>query len=1058
MHSALQAELRFSQLIKTTCRHCARHHPSKPRSFHSTNQRYVPQDSPANSSSLNGRFPAGHATESGPRGEVARGKTQPEAAASHPPPQPETPIQTEKEPSASENTGKEQPNYYGSPAKRRLRNRAAREKESEVAKLPEWFANNNVHLFGSGPLSAATASTIDVVPDYEGGGAPQPAAIPGKPEENIGESNENHTSQDAGNEDSTKETTSLLLQGGSPESPQDDKKYYIVSDQYEEVVRTTKGLLRSGHNSKLAEVDDTLRNHLLLSYTGSDGAIYLDHLVETLARDLGCDMVSLDAQDISELIRGSGQADNVAIDGRLLSYEVFTESFSDMSLIPSQRPLEEDEDGLDEDEDDSLSDMDRFPDSAGPRPMSGMPFMVGRPITIALKDLLGDAPSRSSSTGGRTRLTDIFGPGSLSKSKSRSPDFSNVIDRLVTTLVQSQKSAAAEPSDEDGKQRKHAIEERRKEIVQKTGTPAHSTIIHIKDLRAIQDMPIGNQFLQMLYAGISSLRESGANVVIVGTDTTRKEIFPLTKQKIHDIQDGRPQEISQNIVLTPVLPNTKSKLTLHQDRKRRIATINMRHLWQMMKHRDWSIFVNLQPGFWRRGFLDELHPSDRLELEGDVWSFAYVQRLATYISGMLASRLPSDAGRDLREQPIIGKAAAMLRDSDESKAHWVNTYRKNNKDDTTPSKSADGGSTPSLMRLFRNQGGPEVDEQVIPSFDDSRLRRIRASATKYEKKLMTGIIEPKNIKTTFNDVHMPIETIDALQVLTTLSLTRPDAFKYGVLASDKIPGLLLYGPPGTGKTLAAKAVAKESGATMLEVSAADINDMYVGEGEKNVKALFSLAKKLSPCVVFLDEADAIFSARSNSGRRVNHRELLNQFLKEWDGMSNDSGSAFIMVATNRPMDLDDAVLRRLPRRLLVDLPTESDRLEILKIHLRNENLASDVDLPSLAKSTPFYSGSDLKNLCVAAALNAVREENLLAKQHTGPEPYQHPERRTLTGKHFNTAMEEISASISEDMTSLKDIKKFDEQYGDKRGKKKKTPKLGFPTKGRQERDTVKVRE
>lgn len=324
---------------------------------------------------------------------------------------------------------------------------------------------------------------------------------------------------------------------------------------------------------------------------------------------------------------------------------------------------------------------------------------------------------------------------------------------------------------------------------------------------------------------------------------------------------------------------------------------------------------------------------------------------------------------------------------------------------------------------------------------------------------MGGIIEAKNIATTFNDVHMPIETIDTLQTLTTLSLVRPDAFKYGVLASDKIPGLLLYGPPGTGKTLAAKAVAKESGATMLEVSAADINDMYVGEGEKNVKALFSLAKKLSPCVVFLDEADAMFSARSNQGRRVSHRELLNQFLKEWDGMSNDSGSAFIMVATNRPMDLDDAVLRRLPRRLLVDLPTQPDRLQILKIHLRHEQLAGDVDVADLAGRTPFYSGSDLKNVAVAAALNCVREENELAKQHQGEGPYQHAERRTLARKHFDKALEDISASISEDMSSLRDIKKFDEQFGDKRGKKKKIPKLGFPTRDEDaSRDTRKVRD
>lgn len=175
-------------------------------------------------------------------------------------------------------------------------------------------------------------------------------------------------------------------------------------------------------------------------------------------------------------------------------------------------------------------------------------------------------------------------------------------------------------------------------------------------------------------------------------------------------------------------------------------------------------------------------------------------------------------------------------------------------------------------------------------------------------------------------------------------------------------------------------------------------------------------------------------------------------------MSNDSAGAFIMVATNRPGDLDEAVLRRLPRRLLVDLPTENDRLEIVKIHLRDERLAADVNLPDLAQKTPFYSGSDLKNLCVAAALTCVREENELAKAHTGEQPYQHPERRTLTAQHFSKALDEITASISEDMSSLKDIKKFDEQYGDKRGKKK-AARWGFKAAhdAGNVLDTVKVR-
>lgn len=150
-----------------------------------------------------------------------------------------------------------------------------------------------------------------------------------------------------------------------------------------------------------------------------------------------------------------------------------------------------------------------------------------------------------------------------------------------------------------------------------------------------------------------------------------------------------------------------------------------------------------------------------------------------------------------------------------------------------------------------------------------------------------------------------------------------------------------------------------------------------------------------------------------------------------------------MVATNRPFDLDDAVLRRLPRRLLVDLPVEKDREAILKIHLQEEMLDESVSLANIATDTPFYSGSDLKNVSVAAALACIREENEAAAKHTGAEAYVYPEKRVLTKQHFKRALEEISASISEDMSSLSAIRKFDEKYGDRKGRKKKGAALGF---------------
>lgn len=131
-----------------------------------------------------------------------------------------------------------------------------------------------------------------------------------------------------------------------------------------------------------------------------------------------------------------------------------------------------------------------------------------------------------------------------------------------------------------------------------------------------------------------------------------------------------------------------------------------------------------------------------------------------------------------------------------------------------------------------------------------------------------------------------------------------------------------------------------------------------------MKAVFSLARRLSPCVVFLDEVDALFGARQSareSGGAFAHRGVITEFMQEMDGLkSSKEDSVIVIGATNRPFDLDDAVLRRLPRRLLVDLPGETEREAILKILLRDENLAPDLDLAVLAKKAESFSGSDLK--------------------------------------------------------------------------------------------------
>jgi SpoVK/Ycf46/Vps4 family AAA+-type ATPase len=205
--------------------------------------------------------------------------------------------------------------------------------------------------------------------------------------------------------------------------------------------------------------------------------------------------------------------------------------------------------------------------------------------------------------------------------------------------------------------------------------------------------------------------------------------------------------------------------------------------------------------------------------------------------------------------------------------------------------------------------------------------------------------------------------------------------------------------------------------------------------------LFSLARKLSPVIIFLDEAESLLGSRSQRSLRGGYLETINQFLREWDGLTNSLNNAktFVMVATNRPYDLDEAVLRRLPRRILVDLPIRHARLAILQSLLREETLDSSISLSKLASRTELYSGSDLKNLCVAAAMEAVKEQLRAEKEHGPSDPLK---KRILTAAHFQRALNDITASISQDMESLKAIRKFDEQYGDGR-RQRKQGLMGF---------------
>lgn len=317
----------------------------------------------------------------------------------------------------------------------------------------------------------------------------------------------------------------------------------------------------------------------------------------------------------------------------------------------------------------------------------------------------------------------------------------------------------------------------------------------------------------------------------------------------------------------------------------------------------------------------------------------------------------------------------------------------------------------------------------------------------FEKKLLGDVIPPSDIGVTFDDIGALENVKDTLKELVMLPLQRPELFSRGQLTKP-CKGILLFGPPGTGKTMLAKAVATEAGANFINISMSSITSKWFGEGEKYVKAVFSLASKIAPSVVFVDEVDSMLGRRENPGEHEAMRKMKNEFMVNWDGLrTKDKERVLVLAATNRPFDLDEAVIRRLPRRLMVNLPDAPNREKILRVILAKEELAPDVDLEAVANMTDGYSGSDLKNLCVTAAHCPIREilekekkekAAALAENKPLPELHSCADIRPLSMVDFRNAHEQVCASVSSESTNMTELLQWNDLYGEGGSRKKKS--------------------
>ncbi|KAI3324517.1 hypothetical protein HD806DRAFT_533979 [Xylariaceae sp. AK1471] len=328
--------------------------------------------------------------------------------------------------------------------------------------------------------------------------------------------------------------------------------------------------------------------------------------------------------------------------------------------------------------------------------------------------------------------------------------------------------------------------------------------------------------------------------------------------------------------------------------------------------------------------------------------------------------------------------------------------------------STEAGRTSNENKLFE----ADTEQDFARKAQTQVMMKKANPCNEFERRVLDLVVDIGGLEDTWSNIEIDPDLRKSIVQMVDLCRSSPSG-NYGILQRASSKGAILYGPPGTGKTHLARVLAKESNSTMINVSAAEIMQKYVGESEKFIKALFAIGRKVAPSIIFLDEADALLRQRKSEDQPW-HRSMMSQFLQDSDGLKREKNPPFMLLATNNPQDLDPAVLRRIPGRLYLGMPHQEARERLFKMFLRGEHLSPALDIRQLAGMTIGYTGSDIYTLCVNTAL--ICEDEVLTMSTDGFKGV----KRILMLSHFKTAMKRSGPTVHP--TTLHKFRRFAHDY------------------------------